>query len=117
MAGANSLETIITHLVGSESETLRCAADLPSERDRESEFEGKKITKAECLRCLTARTPSSKTEPRIDATRLQSFALPTPPAEQVRSGLTWLVGNFGDGCDHVGHIQLTKQLYLAKAGS
>ena len=47
--GANSLETIITHLVGSESETLRCAADLPSERDRESEFEGKKITKAEVL--------------------------------------------------------------------
>ncbi len=53
--------------------------------------------------------------PRVEADRLTSvFALPTLPASEVRSGLTWLVGNYGHAREHLGHIQLTKQLYLAE---
>ena len=52
-------------------------------------------------------------ESQIDASRLRAeFPLPTLPAEEVRSGLTWLVGNYGHAKEHVGHIQLTKQLRL-----
>jgi len=47
--GANSIATIVTHLIGSESETLRCVAGLPSDRDRELEFEGKEVTANEVL--------------------------------------------------------------------
>ena len=36
--GANSIATIITHLVGSEAETLRCVAGMTCERDRDAEF-------------------------------------------------------------------------------
>jgi hypothetical protein len=118
-AGANSIGTIITHLLGSESETLRCVAGLPTERDREAEFQGEQVAPA-VLRALidAADDLIGKATPLIDATRLQALvALPTVPAEEVRSGLTWLVGNYGHACEHVGHIQLTKQLYSAKVDS
>ena len=116
--GANSIATIVTHLVGSESETLRCVAGLPSDRDRELEFEGKEVTANEVLALLDAADALiGEAAPRIDATRLQeTIALPTLPAE-MGSGLTWLVGNYGHACEHLGHLQLTKQLYLAKADS
>jgi hypothetical protein len=117
--GANSIATIVTHLIGSESETLRRVAGLPSDRDREAEFEGKEVTGTEVLALLDAADALiAEAKPRIDANRLQeNIALPTLPAEEVRSGLTWLVGNYGHACEHLGHMQLTKQFYLAKADS
>jgi hypothetical protein len=57
-------------------------------------------------------------KPCIDAIRLQTImALPSLPAEEVRSGLVWLVGNYGHASEHVGHIELTKQLHSARSGS
>ncbi len=51
------------------------------------------------------------------AARLQRLlSLPTLPAEERRSGLTWLAGNYGHAREHVGHIQLTAQLYRAAPG-
>jgi hypothetical protein len=50
--------------------------------------------------------------PRLTADRLDALvSLPTLAAEERRSGLTWLVGNYGHAREHVGHIQLTRQLY------
>ena len=118
-AGANSIATIVTHLVGSESETLRCVAGLPTDRDREAEFEVKEVTGVEMLALLDAADDLiAEAKLRIDVARLQAMvALPTLPPEELRSGLTWLIGNYGHTCEHVGHIQLTKQLYWAKADS
>ncbi len=117
--GANSISTVIVHLVGSEAETLRCVAGLPCERDREAEFVGKKLTMGEVLDLIDgADDLVAATTPRIDPDRLSSiFALPTLPAEEMRSGLTWLVGNYGHAREHLGHIQLTKQLYQAEQSS
>src|SRR5262245_52308309 len=36
--GANSIATIITHVLGSEAEALTTVAGLPTSRDRDSEF-------------------------------------------------------------------------------
>jgi SAM-dependent methyltransferase len=56
-------------------------------------------------------------EPRItDARLLDSLPLPTLPPGEVRPGMTWLVGNYGHAREHVGHVQLTKQLYTARIG-
>ena len=114
--GANSISTVITHLVGSEAETLRCVAGLPCERDREAEFVGRTLTMAGVLELIDeADDLVTAVTPWIEADRLTSlFALPTLPAGGVRSGLTWLVGNYGHAREHLGHIQLTKQLYLAE---
>jgi hypothetical protein len=88
-------------------------AGLPSARDREAEFDGKKITGAEVLALIDAADDLIvETKRHIDADRLKAvFALPSLPADEVRSGLTWLVRNYGHAQEHLGQIQLTRQLY------
>jgi hypothetical protein len=110
--GANSIATIVTHLVGSEAETLRCVAGVESERDRDAEFVGKGLIRKQVLDLLErADHLITEVEPRIDPSRLLAvFPLPTLPADEIRPGLTWLVGNYGHAREHVGEVQLTKQL-------
>jgi Protein of unknown function (DUF1572) len=114
--GANSISTIVTHLAGSEMETLRSVAGLPSERDRDAEYSGGARTLSEVLGQLDeADVVIATALNHIDEERLESTcALPTLPAAEVRSGLTWLVGNYGHAREHLGHVQLTKQLYQAQ---
>jgi hypothetical protein len=111
--GTNSIATIVTHLVGSEAETLRSVAGLPSSRHRPGEFSAGRRTAAEVAEELaTADRLIAELRPRLTSDRLHiSVSLPTLPADERRSGLTWLVGSYGHGREHVGHIQLTKQLY------
>jgi hypothetical protein len=113
MPGANSIATIITHLVGSEAETLRCVAGIRCERDRDAEFVGPRLTRADVLRLLEgADKLIVELEPSIDTSRLiAEFPLPTCPPEQVRTGLTWLIGTYGHSREHVGQIQITIQFY------
>ncbi|HLM96220.1 MAG TPA: DinB family protein [Acidimicrobiales bacterium] len=117
--GANTIATIVTHVLGAEAETLRCVAGVASVRDRDGEFVrgarplpeilGELQRADELLRAL---------RPEIGAHRLRSMpALPTLPDHERRSGLTWLVGNYGHAREHVGHIQLTKQLYRAASSA
>jgi hypothetical protein len=111
--GANSIATIITHLLGSEAETLRCVAGVPCRRQRQSEFSGPRRTATEVADELRAgHRLLAELRPRLTADRLDALvSLPTLAAEERRSGLTWLVGNYGHAREHVGHIQLTRQLY------
>jgi hypothetical protein len=111
--GANSIATIITHLVGSETETLRCVAGIRCERDRDAEFVGPWLMRADVLRLLEeADKLIVELEPRIDSSRLVAeFPLPTCPPQEVRTGLTWLIGTYGHSREHVGQIQITIQLY------
>jgi hypothetical protein len=113
--GANSIAIIITHLLGSEAETLRCVAGLPCSRQRDSEFSGPRRTAADVADELGAADRLlAELRPRITSDRLETLvSLPTLPAEERRSGLTWLVGSYGHAREHVGQIQLTRQLYQA----
>jgi hypothetical protein len=118
VAGANSIATIITHLVGSEAETLLCVAGLPCERDRGAEFAGRELTMGEVLELLDgADSLITAVKPQLGPDGLTTvIALPTLPAEEVRSGLIKILGNYGHAREHVGEIQLTKQLYEEKMG-
>jgi hypothetical protein len=113
--GANSITTIVTHLVGSEAETFRSVAGVECERDRDAEFVGHRGTGTEVLGLLDrADDLIAELESHIDTARLNAmFPLPTLPAEEVRPGLTWLIGNYGHAREHVGHVQLTTQLRQA----
>jgi hypothetical protein len=117
--GANPITTIVTHMVGSEAETLRCVAGVPSHRHRESEFGQGRRTREDVLRELgEADALIAELGPEIGPHNLRRMiALPTLPATERRSGLTWLVGNYGHAREHVGHIQLTAQLYGASSTS
>jgi len=46
-----------------------------------------------------------------------SASLPTLPTDERRPGMTWLIGNYGHAREHVGQVQLTRQLFLAERGS
>jgi hypothetical protein len=117
--GANSVSTLVVHLIGSEAETLRSVAGQPGERDRDSEFADRRHTSGDLLELLIeADDLIASVEPYIDSARLQaSVALPTLPASEVRTGMTWLIGNYGHAREHLGHIQLTKQLHEGERGS
>jgi hypothetical protein len=118
-SGANSIATIVVHLVGSEGETLRALASLAGERDRDAEFSNGELGVDELFELLAAADDLiSQVLPRIGAERLEAtLALPTLPRTEVRSGLTWMVANYGHAREHLGHIQLTRQLYEAQASS
>jgi hypothetical protein len=110
--GANSIATIVTHLVASEAETFESVAGVECERDREAEFVGHRRTVSEVLGLLDgADDLIAELAPRIDNDRLNALIpLPTVPAEEVRPGLTWLIGTYGHAREHVGQVLLTKQL-------
>jgi len=93
-AGANSVATIITHVVGSEAETLCSLAGLPCERDRDAEFCVGEVTPGQILGLLEeADDLIAEVGPQIGAERLKSkFSLPTMLADEARSGVAWLVG-------------------------
>jgi DinB superfamily len=110
--GANSMATIVRHLVGSEAETLRCVAGVACERDRGAEFAGSGLTGEEVLRLLKdADDLIGELEPRIGVSHLSAeLPLPTLPPDEVRTGLTWLIGNYGHAREHLGQIQITRQI-------
>ena len=114
-SGANSIATIVTHLVGSEAEVLKAVAGVPVTRDRDSEFTRGRQSAGEVLRQLDEadrlldELAGALTEARLAA----PVTLPTMPRTDVRPGITWLIGNFGHAREHVGHAALTKQLYDA----
>jgi hypothetical protein len=110
--GTNSIATIITHVVGSEAETIRSVVGIVDQRDREAEFRHPWHTVAQVTSALEqADLLIAMVGSRIDSDRLRArLSLPTLPPEEERSGLTWLVGNYGHAREHVGQIQLTRQL-------
>jgi hypothetical protein len=110
--GFNSIATLVTHVVGSEAETLRCVAGLPCARQRLAEFRSEPRTMSDTLDEL-ARADALVAEvgPLIDAARLAAeISLPTLSDRDRRPGLLWLIGNYGHAREHLGHIQVTKQL-------
>ncbi len=116
VTGANTIAVIVSHLVGSEAETLRCVAELPCGRDRDAEFSSVTADMAGVMAMLDAADVLvADVEPLIHASRLQAMlSLPTLPSDAQQSGLTWLVRNYGHACEHVGHIQMTAQLHRAR---
>jgi hypothetical protein len=110
----NSIATIISHIVGSEAETLRSVAGIVDHRDRDVEFFHPVRTSTQVSDTLDlADRLIAEVGQQITSRRLHDhLSLPTLPPDERRSGLTWLVGNYGHSREHVGQIQLTKQLYV-----
>jgi hypothetical protein len=111
-AGANSIATIVTHLLGSEAEAFRTAAGLNEPRDREAEFEmGRQSSGALLAQVDAADRLVGELWPRITEDRLNVVgALPSLPPTETRPMVTWLIGNLGHSREHLGHAHLTRQL-------
>ena len=113
--GANSIATIVTHLLGSEAETVQAVAGTPCTRDRDAEFmRGTQAAEQLHAQLDDADRLLDEFAPALTTARLQqAVGLPTLPDGELRPGLTWLVGNLGHAREHTGHAFLTKQLYDA----
>lgn len=111
----NSISTMIVHLLGSEAEVLNIVRGLPSHRDRESEFSDRIEEAQELLgrideadRLLEELAPQITEEDLVTARSRPSAVRTSTP----RTGLFWLLNNYGHGREHLAHLQLTKQLFL-----
>jgi hypothetical protein len=109
---ANSIATLIVHLVGSEAETMQAIAGLSVARDRDAEF----VESSSDVAALVALLDDA--DALLDQVAMRapdlgrSVALPTLPASEVRPAMTWLIANYGHAREHLGQLLLTKQLAL-----
>jgi hypothetical protein len=113
--GANTAATIVSHTLGSEAETVCAVAGLTHQRDRDAEFQkGDQSRPALIGQVDDADALLDELAPKMTEARAGDLmALPTLPADDMRSGLTWLIGNLGHAREHMGQLRLTIQLYEA----
>jgi hypothetical protein len=110
----SAIGTIITHALGAEAEMLRNLLDIPTSRDRDSEFTIPTHTQAALeTRLAAADADWADLAPRLDATALRTVR-PRPNKPDPQSGLFWLMRNYGHMREHLAQIGLTKQLYQAR---
>ena len=111
----NSIAVLVVHTLGSEAEVLRVAANVPGERDRPAEFRVTASAAEDLLREIDqADSYIEAMAPRITA---EDLAAERPRADRPpETGLHWLLTNYGHAREHLGHIQLTKQLYAEASG-
>lgn len=109
--GANSIATLVVHLVGSERETMCAIANLAVDRDRDAEF----VESSASVDELTAMLDDADALLGQVAMRApdlgRDVSLPTLPGE-VRPAMTWLISNYAHAREHYGQLLLTKQLAL-----
>lgn len=107
----SSIGTIVTHALGAEAEVLRNILQIPTNRDRSSEFASQTHERDRLLQLLDAADDDwQHLAPRIQENDLQTLR-PRPNKPVPQSGLFWLVRNYGHIREHVAQMQLTKQLF------
>jgi hypothetical protein len=116
--GANSIAVLVTHLVGSELETVRLVAAATTARDRAAEFQVTGLGANELVRLLDeADAVVDELGPRIGETDLQALRVRPSALDQApKSGEFRLVSTLGHAREHLGQILLTKQLHENGAG-
>ena len=109
---ANSIAVLVVHTLGSEAEVLRVAAKVEGFRDRDAEFLASVNDSADLLREIDqADSYLEAMAPRITA---ENLAAELPRGDRPpETGLHWLLTNYGHAREHLGHIELTKQLFAA----
>lgn len=106
----NSAAVLVVHIAGSERELLHTIRGLPVERDRDAEFRATAESDGELLARLGQMDAAfEEMAPYITAADLASPR--TRWNGKTNSGLYWLLHDVSHLREHLGHIQLTKQLY------
>jgi hypothetical protein len=109
----NSIAVLVVHTLGSEAEIYRIVANVPSQRDRASEFQVAE-NEADLLAKLDeADALIDELAARISVESL--YAIHPRGDRAPQSGLHWMLSNYGHAREHLAHIQLTKQLLAAQS--
>src|SRR4051794_41180873 len=111
----NSIGTLITHLCSSEIEMMHSVRDLPYDRDRAAEFVGTAYDGDTLLQRIDAAEATLERVGR-DITADDLVALHARPDKDApETGLFWLLRNYGHAREHLGQLQLTRQLYQTRS--
>jgi hypothetical protein len=106
----NTICPLIIHPLGSEAEMLRRVTGHPNDRNRIAVFVARISQRDELLYHFDAAdTDLERLRPSI--TEREFFTLRARPKKPPQSGLLGLVRNYGNAREHLGQLQLTKQLY------
>jgi len=106
---ANSIAVLVTHTLGSEREMIRAVRSLSSDRDRDSEFKAE-ADSAELL-ALIDQAQREMEQHLGELTAEDLVELRSRKGQDPRTGLAWLISNYGHAREHLAQIELTKQLY------
>jgi hypothetical protein len=106
---ANSIAVLVTHSLGSELEMIRAVRSLPSDRDRDSEFRVE--AEAADLLGLLDRADHEIDEQLAGLTPADLTEDRARKDHPSKTGLEWLISNYGHAREHLAQIELTKQLY------
>jgi hypothetical protein len=108
--GTNSLGVLAAHIAGSETEIWSLVAGEPFTRSRPAEFVSRGASAADLVARLEAVDRLLvQLAPRIDQAKLAASVV--RPNGEARPGLYWLVHSTSHVREHLGHVQLTKQLF------
>ncbi len=117
--GANSLYVIAQHTVAAgEWLTLHLACGQPYTRDRDAEFRGQGDLAALRTRYeawLAAARPAVSGLTEADLAEVRRYQTTAGPVERSIGGI--LVHAVSHTANHLGHIELTRQLWEAQAAS
>ncbi len=106
----NSIAALVLHTLGSEAEVFRIVTNVPSARDRPSEFLATADAPDELIQQL------DRADQLVDELAAQitadDLAAERPRGDRPpETGLHWLLTNYGHAREHLAHIQLTRQMY------
>jgi DinB superfamily len=105
---ANSVAVLIVHTLGSEREVIHAVRSIAAERDRDAEFK----SEAEAADLLALLDEADRGLELLDSITAADLTEMRPRGDRPpRSGLDWLLSNYGHAREHLAQIELTKQLY------
>lgn len=106
----NSPAVLVTHTLASEYHTWLFVRDIQEPRDRDAEFRAT-ATSADELMAQIDRADELTRQHGAATTTEDLAATRTRPERDPQIGLHWLVNNYGHAREHIGHLELTAQLY------
>jgi hypothetical protein len=106
----NSIAALVVHTLGSEAEVYRVVANVSGDRDRPAEFRATAEGPEELLQRLD-QADATIDDLAAKITTDDLAAMKPRGDRPPQTGLTWLLTNYGHAREHLGHIQLSKQIF------
>lgn len=112
--GTNSAAVLVVHTLGSEAEVLDVVRGIANARDRASEFQVDALSAGDLLALLDAadgRLEEFAASVTADDLRAERERPAAAGRLGARAGSFWLVNAYGHAREHLGHLQLTLQIF------
>jgi len=109
----NSIAALVVHTLGSEAEVLRTVRALPGQRDRDAEFRATAASASELVARLD-KADRYLDEMSAGITAADLAAMRPRGDRPPQTGMYWLISNYAHAREHLGHVQLTKQVYATR---